>query len=615
MRVRLFFYKFLEMRGGSNCVLDVMNKRRILIVDDDRKNLKVLEMNFQAQSYMVATAMSVDDALSLLNTHIFEIVLSELSAPSINGYQLLKEVQRNPNNDLTHVIFLSIKSDAWNRVKSLKLGAKDFIVKPVHVSEIVARVNMVQNRLESCRDRQIENDNKFSGRLEDLPVIDLIEVLGSEKKTGILSLNNENGHSGQIIFNRGHIMSATTESLRAEDAFYKMIYWNRGRFSMIFAEVQIEDEFTISNMGLLLQGAKRMDLRNELLKQLPSLDAVVITTANFKKIIAQKDMNLELKEFMQLFDGERSLGRIIDDSHENEIVTLKRIAKLYKLGFLHVLKDFSAEKPVQFKPESEEEFAEFGSFDQDAFVEESDQLQFDMDHEIDRIAPDNFPGNKAYRSELSAGERAYSFRAMEKNHQAPKNGDVLPVSRDITDHIAVTDDKTHVILLSSEDRNNKDFIAMLTASEPDEINISSSKMPIYHGTVNFRGGDQLHVLSLNPNEQFPLILDYFKEKALGYIFLIDLDHVNWSYHRYLFKSLRRQLAGPVLIIVKQRHSKSDFESQQIRENLELNENHLLRFISGIDENSCRRVLFTLLNELQGQYDLTLAKNSERIITR
>ncbi|MBN1464876.1 response regulator [candidate division KSB1 bacterium] len=587
-----------------------MNRRRILIVDDDRKNLKVLEMNFQALSYMVATAVSNDEALSLLNSHVFDIVLCELSAASIDGYQLLKEVQRNPNNDLTHVIFLSIKSDVWNRVKSLKLGAKDFIVKPMHVSEIVARVNMVQNRIETYRDMNVESDNKFTGRLEDLAVIDLIEVLGAEKKTGILNLNNENGHSGQIVFNRGRIMSAATESLRAEDAIYKMIYWNRGRFSMIFTEVQVEDEFTISNMGLLLQGAKRMDLRNELLKQLPSLDAVVITTANFKKIIAQKDMNMELKEFMKLFDGERSLGRIIDDSHENEIITLKRIVKLYKLGFLHVLKDFSAEQPVQFKS-SEDEFPEFDSFDQEAMVEKASRLPFDPEREIDKIAPDNFPQDRDIaepeddeREDLSTMETAY--RAF-KNH-------VLPVSRDTTEDFRSMDAKTHVILLSTENQNNRDFITMLTASAPDEIEVPAARTPIYHGLVNFRGGEQLHVLSLNPNEQFKYILDYFKARAIGYIFLIDLDHMNWSYHRYLFKSLRRQLAGPVLIIAKQQYSNGDFESQQLREHLGLDENYLLRFISRIDENSCRRVLFTLLNELQGQYD-PLQQNSARVTTR
>ena len=114
-----------------------MNRRRILIVDSDQKNLKVLEMNFQAASYMVAPVGSNAEALQILEKETFDIILSELSAPNIDGYQLLKEIQRNPRLDSTFVVFLSIKSDVSNRVKSLKLGAKDFIVKPIHVNEIV----------------------------------------------------------------------------------------------------------------------------------------------------------------------------------------------------------------------------------------------------------------------------------------------------------------------------------------------------------------------------------------------------------------------------------------------------------------------------------------------
>ena len=590
-----------------------MNKRRILLVDNDQKNLKVLEMNFQASSYIVATAASNEEAVSLLGTHTFEIILSELSAPSIDGYQLLKEVQRNPKCDSTFVIFLSIKSDVWNRVKSLKLGAKDFIVKPVHVSEIVARVNMVQNRIESNRDKHVESNKKFNGRLEDLTVIDLIEALGTEKKTGILSLNNENGHSGQIVFSRGSVISAAAESLCAEEAIYKMIYWNRGRFSMIFTDVDIDDEFTISNMGLLLQGAKRMDLRNELLKQLPSLDAVVITTSNFKKIIAQRDMNVELKEFMRLFDGERSLGRIIDDSHENEIVTLKRIVKLYKLGFLHVLRDFSSEQPIQFKSDYEDEFSEFVPFDQEPQSDDEEERSFDVDNEIDKVVPDNFPGLDAGQSELPGPKG--SGQVGEQTEYEHKKGRDDVLSAPETKNRPVAENKTHILMLSTEDFNNKALVSSLISQEPDEIFISSVTAPIYHGLVNFRGGTQLHIVSVNPNEQFSLLLDYFQEKTVGCIFFIDFDHMNWNYHRYLFKTLSRQMTVPILIIGKQSQSKTNLESHHVREKLGLDESHLLRFVSQIDENSSRRVLFTLLNEFQGQFDLVFQLDSERVAAK
>ncbi|MBN1480237.1 response regulator [candidate division KSB1 bacterium] len=592
-----------------------MNTRRILIVDNDQKNLKVLEANFQASSYMAATASSNGEALHLMTKNRFDIILSEISAASIDGYQLLKEVQRHPQQDSTHVIFLSIKSDVWNRVKSLKLGAKDYIVKPVHVSEIVARVNMVQNRIASNLEKQADSNNAFKGRLEDLAVVDLIEILGIEKKTGILSLNNENGHSGQIIFNRGIVISAATGKLRAEEAFYKMINWNRGRFSMLFTEVHADDEFTLSNMGLLLQGAKRMDLRNELLKQLPSLDAIVITTSNFKKIIAQKEINNELREFMTLFDGERSLGRIIDDSHENEIITLKRIVKLYKLGFLHVLRDFSSEQPVQFKSNYEDDYSDYAPIDDEDAVDERAAAHQDpsgLAHEIDKIAPDNFPGHESLQFDESYEDESIQHQFSDDDvnngfsHKNTRETRIGAKNRDADEQ------KTHILLISTDDKNNKDFIRCVMDGKPQEFFFRNARSPVYCGSVTLRDGHQMSLVSFNPNEQYSMLLDYFQEKTLGCIFLLDLETINWSYHRYLFGTLSRHLTVPILIVGKQSQSKSDFESQELRDSLDLNENHGLRFISQIDPDNCRRVLLTLINDLCGGNDQLFPMSSEKM---
>ncbi len=584
-----------------------MKQRRILIVDSDQKNLKVLEANFQGSSYSVFTALSYEEAIHRLNINAFDVLLTIGSSSSVSGFQLLKEVQRNPNHHSTSVIFLSTKSDVWNRVKSLKLGAKDYIVKPIHVSEIVARVNMVQSRIESSREQQADSSNTFNGRLEDLSVIDLIEALGTERKTGVLSLNNENGHSGQIVFRHGSVISASAEFLRAEEAVYKMIYWNRGRFSMSFSDVTAEDEFTSSNLGLLLQGAKRMDLRNELLKQLPSLDAIIITTSNFKKILSQKDINAELREFMKLFDGERSLGRIIDDSHENEIVTLKRIVKLYKLGFLHVLRNFSSDQPVQFRSEYEDEYDEYEQPAEDPELreelEQAEEKNADFEAEIDRVVPDNFPKDEEPRPAEPEG-------ALDmQQHELPSSADAKPEPLKQIDN-----QHKHVLIIGADELNNRFFLQSFSADDPQELNLRALDTPIYTGQVQLRGGSQLNLMAVKPDEQYLMLLDYFYEKTFGCIFLIDLEASNWSYQRYLFKAISEHLQVPTIVVGKHGGMNSDFESQIIRDKIDLDEDYTLRFIADFDADTCRRILFTLVNEAQGHAQ-SIHLDSERLATK
>ncbi len=316
-----------------------MKTRKLLIVDNDPKNLRILKNNFVDMGCLVDEAVNDQEAIEKTAQSDYDGILTELALAEIDGLKILEYLQRN-GKTATTVIFLTSKSDVWNRVKSFKLGVKDYIVKPIHAREITARTEMILSRQDRRKD-YLNRRMTFSGRLEDLSLTDLITVLGAEKKTGTLQLHNENNRSGRIAFHEGCVIQALAGDTQAEDAVYKMMTWRKGRFSMRFSPVEIVDEISVSNMGLLLQGAKRMDQREELIKQLPSLDAVLVTTSNFKKIVSQKNLATGLDYFISLFDGHRSLGRIVDESSYDEITTLSRILKLYQLGFLNTLRNYA----------------------------------------------------------------------------------------------------------------------------------------------------------------------------------------------------------------------------------------------------------------------------------
>ena len=316
-----------------------MNPPRILLVDPDPKNIRILRNNFLDLHFEVDTASNDTEALEKVAASPFDAILTEVSAPGIDGYTILERAQQTALNRDGAIIFLTQKSDVWNRVKSFKLGAKDYILKPIHVREIVGRVIMVLNRRERNRRAIKKSRGQFCGRLEEIGAVELVEVFGVERKSGILSLHNEYGVTGKIIFKFGAVIQAAAGVQRGEEAVLKMLSWKKGRFAMVFASVEDSDEIGVSNMGLLLQGAKRMEQREELLQHLPALETILVTTQNFKKIIAKKALAADLEYFVSLFDGERSLGRIIDESKYDEITTLQRILKLYELGFLHARKE------------------------------------------------------------------------------------------------------------------------------------------------------------------------------------------------------------------------------------------------------------------------------------
>jgi len=309
-----------------------MKNRKLLIVDGDPKNLRILKNHFTEAGYQVDEASVDEEAVRLISQTTYNAILTDLSGAQIDGLKILERLQDAPRKE-TAVFFLTAKNDVWNRVTSLKRGAKDFIVKPVHVREIAARVQMVLDRLER-RQSDSPPAPAFSGRLQDFRLSDLLQILKDEKKTGTLTLYNDNNQNGRLDIDNGALIRAVCGVLQSSAAVDQMMSWGKGRFSMRFTAV--EKNGAVQQEGHVSQGAQRMEQREELLRQLPSLDSVLVTTSNFKKIVSQKTLAGDLDYFIHLFDGKRTLGRIIMESTYDEITSLGRILKLYQLGFLSV---------------------------------------------------------------------------------------------------------------------------------------------------------------------------------------------------------------------------------------------------------------------------------------
>ncbi|MDZ7344359.1 MAG: DUF4388 domain-containing protein, partial [candidate division KSB1 bacterium] len=163
---------------------------------------------------------------------------------------------------------------------------------------------------------------------------DLIESFGMERKTGVLTLSNANNKCGEIYFRDGAVINASLGNLKAEKAVYQMLPWKHGHFTMTFKELNVPDEISVSNLGLLLHGFKRMEERERLFKMLPSPEATFVTTETFRTILKKREVTTDVAKFIALIDGKRDILQIIDESTYDDIKTLERLVKLYQQGFI-----------------------------------------------------------------------------------------------------------------------------------------------------------------------------------------------------------------------------------------------------------------------------------------
>lgn len=116
------------------------SKATILIVDDARYNLKILSSMLSNQGYMVVEASNGIDAIALTKDHIPNLILLDIKMPIMNGYQVCRSLKEDVSTQHIPIVFISAIENIEEKVEAFAIGGVDFINKPFHLIEVLARV-------------------------------------------------------------------------------------------------------------------------------------------------------------------------------------------------------------------------------------------------------------------------------------------------------------------------------------------------------------------------------------------------------------------------------------------------------------------------------------------
>lgn len=114
----------------------------ILIVEDEQAISNLIYVNLTDEGYRCSCAFDGKQGADLVEKETFDLILLDIMLPEIDGYELLEYIK--PTG--TPVIFLTAKGALGDKIKGLKLGADDYIVKPFQIGELSARVEAVLRR-------------------------------------------------------------------------------------------------------------------------------------------------------------------------------------------------------------------------------------------------------------------------------------------------------------------------------------------------------------------------------------------------------------------------------------------------------------------------------------
>ena len=119
------------------------NKQKILIVDDDENIANLISLYLTKECYETRIEHDGQSALDAFKEYAPNLILLDIMLPGLDGYEVCREIRRESK---VPIIMLSAKTEVFDKVLGLELGADDYIIKPFYSKELVARVKAVLRR-------------------------------------------------------------------------------------------------------------------------------------------------------------------------------------------------------------------------------------------------------------------------------------------------------------------------------------------------------------------------------------------------------------------------------------------------------------------------------------
>ncbi|MFD1361994.1 response regulator transcription factor [Lentibacillus salinarum] len=117
-----------------------MTKPNILIVEDEQKLSRVLQLELDYENYQTTVADNGKTALKRLTDQTWDLVLLDIMLPELSGMEVLRRVRRF--DDVTPIILLTARDEVYDKVNGLDQGANDYITKPFQIEELLARIRV-----------------------------------------------------------------------------------------------------------------------------------------------------------------------------------------------------------------------------------------------------------------------------------------------------------------------------------------------------------------------------------------------------------------------------------------------------------------------------------------
>jgi CheY-like chemotaxis protein len=229
-------------------------QHKVLILDDDPDLLDLYrEMLSRLPSKPeIHTATSGTQAIALLDSETFSLLVCDLNMPKMDGLQVLSIVRRK-YPQLRTAVMTSVLDEQF-RMRAYAMGVDLYLEKPNTSEGIKQFLDCIESLLGQ------ENQGGFRG-VQSKSLVDILQLEGLSRSSSTLKVTN-GPLEGRIWFQNGEVIDATTLDLTGEAAFQKILTWKTGNFEVLPPDLDRKRTIVSSFQGLLLETAQVLDEAN-----------------------------------------------------------------------------------------------------------------------------------------------------------------------------------------------------------------------------------------------------------------------------------------------------------------------------------------------------------------
>lgn len=232
---------------------------KLLIVDDNARLLKMLEMRFSESGYQTMVMERVKDALIAAITEKPDLIIADVMMPEISGWEFKKLLNNIPSMADIPFIFLTSNESLPLESYTEEFGPIDHLRKPYSFEELLAKVETNLKRKAKRDETRTIKSETSQGTLEDMTLVDVMQVLAMNRKTCSVTLV-KGQEIGKIYFREGRLLDAKVGDLRGDDAVYELLGWKGADFSIgDEPKITIQESVTKDLHALIAEGLQRIE--------------------------------------------------------------------------------------------------------------------------------------------------------------------------------------------------------------------------------------------------------------------------------------------------------------------------------------------------------------------